>query len=90
MNVGRVMVRKRKVGIINAFNSSPSCQAMARPERREELREYVSASHHFSCSIGLPALRSWKEAREDVNLTSSDLHADALTSGLVVVAASGT
>jgi hypothetical protein len=63
---------------------------MARPERRDGLREYESESHHFSCSIGLPVLRSWREARGVVTLTSSDLHAEALTSGVPVENAPGT
>lgn len=65
-------------------------QAKARPERREGLKECESVSHHFSRSIGLPALKSWKEVRGVVTLTSSDLHADVLTSGAVPVIAPGT
>ncbi len=63
---------------------------MARPEKREEFGEYESESHHLSCSIGLAALSTWKEARGVVTLTSSDLHAEALTVGAGPVAASGT
>jgi hypothetical protein len=73
--------------MIDAINDSLSSQAMARPERREGREEYDSESHHFSCSIGLPALRSWKEARGVVTLTSSDLHAADLTSVVAPVVA---
>ena len=66
-------------------------KATARPERRRDvLGEYESESHHFSCSTGLLARRTWKEARGLVPLTSSDLHAEALTSGVGLVVASGT
>lgn len=59
---------------------------MTRPERRQGLNEYEFESHHFSCSIGLPAPTSCKEARGVVSLTSSHLHAEVLISAL----ASGT
>jgi hypothetical protein len=59
---------------------------MTRPERREGLNENEFESHHFSRSIGLPALTICKEARGVVTLTSSHLHAEVLTSDL----ASGT
>lgn len=63
---------------------------MPRPERREGFGEYESESHHFSCSIGLAALSAWKEARGVVTPTSSDLHAEALTTGVAPLLASGT
>ncbi len=89
MNAGPIAGGERKLGINDAINDSLSSQAMARPERREGLGVYESGSHHFSCSIGLPALRSWEEARGVVTLTSSDLHAEALTWGVGRAAASG-
>ena len=78
------------MGAVDATGTSSSSQAVARPERREGLGEYESESHHFSCSTGLAALSAWKEARGVVTLTSSDLHAEALTIGVAPVAASGT
>jgi hypothetical protein len=63
-----------------------------RDEGRETgLRQLVSVSHHFSCSMGLAARgrRTRHALSRPLSLTSSDLHAVALTSGLTTGADPG-
>jgi hypothetical protein len=61
-----------------------------RGQRRKEYGEHDAEPHHLSCSMELPALRNFKEARGVVTLPSSHLHAEALTSGAAFAVAVGT